>query len=141
MGYAPGRAKEVPSERLGFMKKIKTINRNRDFNRIYAKGKSYVTSKIVIYVQKNRDNETRIGITASKKIGNAVQRNRAKRVIREACREMMLQIKPGYDIVLVARKRTVQVKSGEVKNALTKMLAEANILKEVNKKEGKRICC
>lgn len=119
------------------MKDIVTLNRNRDFNRMYSRGKSYVTSSLVVYVLRNRQKGVRIGITTSKKIGNAVQRNRARRLIRESCRKIISDVKPGYDIVLVARKRTVQVKCDVVLNALTKMLSEANILKKDEKKQEK----
>lgn len=119
------------------MKDIVTLNKNRDFNRMYSRGKSYVTSSLVVYVLRNRQKEVRIGITTSKKIGNAVQRNRARRLIRESCRKIISDVKPGYDIVLVARKRTVQVKCDVVLKALTKMLSEANILKKDEKKQEK----
>ena len=119
------------------MKDIVTLNKNRDFNRMYSRGKSYVTSSLVVYVLRNRQKEVRIGITTSKKIGNAVQRNRARRLIRESCRKIISDIKPGYDIVMVARKRTVQVKCDVVLKALTKMLSEANILKKDEKKQEK----
>ena len=110
------------------MKDIATLNKNRDFNRLYSRGKSYVTSSLVLYVLKNRQKKVRIGITTSKKIGNAVQRNRARRVIRESCRKIISNVKPGYDIVLVARKKTSQVKCDVVLKSLTKMLGEANLL-------------
>ncbi len=119
------------------MKDIVTLNKNRDFNRMYSRGKSYVTSSLVVYVLRNRQKEVRIGITTSKKIGNAVQRNRARRLIRESCRKIISDVKPGYDIVMVARKRIVQVKCDVVLNALTKMLSEANILKKDEKKQEK----
>ena len=112
------------------MKDIATLNKNRDFNRLYSRGKSYVTSSLVLYVLKNRQKKVRIGITTSKKIGNAVQRNRARRVIRESCRKIISTVKPGYDIVLVARKKTSQVKCDVVLKSLTKMLGEANLLRK-----------
>ena len=56
------------------MEKLVTICRNNDFRRIYARGKSYVTPLVVVYVLKNRTKNVRVGITTSKKIGNAVQR-------------------------------------------------------------------
>ena len=119
------------------MKDIVTLNRNRDFNRMYSRGKSYVTSSLVVYVLRNRQKEVRIGITTSKKIGNAVQRNRARRLFRESCRKIISDVKPGYDIVMVARKRTVQVKCDVVLKALTNLLSEANILKKDEKKQEK----
>ena len=57
------------------------ICENRDFRRLYARGKSYVTPLVVIYVRRMRGQDIRLGITTSKKIGNAVQRNRSRRVI------------------------------------------------------------
>lgn len=68
----------------GIRMKIAKINQNRDFRRAYSKGKYAAHPLIVSYAVKNRRGETRIGITASKKVGNAVQRNRARRVITAA---------------------------------------------------------
>lgn len=119
------------------MKDIVTLKKNRDFNRIYSRGKSYVTSSLVVYVLKSRRKEVRIGITTSKKIGNAVQRNRARRLIRESCRKIISNVKLGYDIVLVARKRTVQVKCDVVFKAITQLFSEANILKTDKKNQEK----
>ena len=64
------------------MDKFVPLCRNNDFRRLYARGKSYVTPVVVIYVMKNRTKNLRVGITTSKKIGNAVLRNRSRRVIR-----------------------------------------------------------
>ena len=66
------------------MDKFISICRNNDFRRLYAKGKSFVSPLVVVYVKKNRNQGLRVGITTSKKIGNAVLRNRSRRVIREA---------------------------------------------------------
>lgn len=105
------------------------ICENRDFRRAYARGKSFVTPVVVVYVLKNRCHCLRIGITTSKKIGNAVQRNRSRRVIREAARSLAPKIKDGYDLVLVARTKTPFVKSTEVTKALEQQLEKAGIFK------------
>ena len=84
------------------MDKFVPLNENKDFRRIYAKGKSYVSSSVITYVSKNRCKQIRVGITTSKKIGNAVQRNRARRLIRESVRHLTEDIKDGYDFVFVA---------------------------------------
>ena len=105
------------------------ICENRDFRRAYARGKSFVTPIVVVYVLKNRCHCLRIGITTSKKIGNAVQRNRSRRVIREAARFLAPKIKDGYDLVLVARTKTPYVKSTEVTKALEQQLEKAGIFK------------
>ena len=66
---------------------------------------------LVTYCLKNRAGCPRIGITASKKIGNAPQRNRARRVIRAAWRTLDLPLTRPIDVVFVARARTTQIKS------------------------------
>ena len=112
------------------MEKIVTLKRNRDFSRLYNKGKSHVAPSVVVYVLKNRAHRVRLGITTSKKIGNAVERNRARRVIREAFRQLLPRIRPGFDLVFVAIKKTTQVKSTEVAVAMENLLRDANLLRE-----------
>ena len=103
------------------MGKNVTLKENRDFLRLYRKGKCYVSSSLVTYVLKNRSNEKRYGITTSKKIGKAVQRNRARRVIRASLYDLYSDIIPGYDIVFV--------KSDVVKKEMTDHLKKAKVLR------------
>ena len=67
------------------MDKFVPLNENKDFRRIYAKGKSYVSSSVITYVSKNRCKQIRVGITTSKKIGNAVQRNKSSQINKGVC--------------------------------------------------------
>ena len=103
------------------MGKNVTLKENRDFLRLYRKGKCYVSSSLVTYVLKNRSNEKRYGITTSKKIGKAVQRNRARRVIRASLYDLYSDNIPGYDIVFV--------KSDVVKKEMTDHLKKAKVLR------------
>ena len=64
--------------------RYRPITKNKEFCRAYARGKAFVHPKLVLYVNKNRLGRTRVGLTATKKIGGAVQRNRARRVMRAA---------------------------------------------------------
>ena len=102
---------------------------NRDFRRLYARGKSLVTPVLVVYVSRNRTRNLRVGITTSKKIGNAVKRSRARRVIREALRAVAPEIRTGYDLILVARAKTPFVKSTEIEVALREQLLKAGVLR------------
>lgn len=95
-----------------------TIVSNRDFLYLYKRGKSVVTRPVVVYYRKNGRACNRIGITASKKIGNAVRRNRARRVIRAAYRQLEDKLPAGYDFIFVARSAATAVKSYSVKKAL-----------------------
>ena len=107
---------------------IITLKRNNDFRRLYSRGRFFLSPVLVTYVMKNRRDEVRIGITSSKKIGKAVVRNRSRRVIREAYRELSSQVKPGYDIIFVARGKTPYVKSTDILRVMKKELKEAGVL-------------
>lgn len=108
--------------------KIVTIKENRSFHRVYSAGKSYVSPLVVTYVFKRRTDTLRVGVTTSKKIGKAVQRNRARRVILAAYRELYPEMKNGYDIVFVARGRTPYVKSTDVLRCMKKQLKKAGVI-------------
>ena len=110
------------------MNSVETLKTNSDFRRAYGRGKSYTNPALVMYVRKNRAGSCRIGITASKKIGNAVQRNRARRVIREAFRQINLPLRGHYDLVFVARTKTVFKKSTEIYDVMLPMLMNAGVI-------------
>ena len=89
------------------------MRENKDFLNMYKKGR-YITSKYsVIYVKPNNRPFNRFGITAGKKIGNAVARNRAKRLIRLAYHKAEVKLPVGIDIVIVARSGILGIKSDE----------------------------
>lgn len=109
------------------MKSFDKLKANYDFNRLYRRGKSFVSPTIVTYVRKTSGNRIRLGITASKKLGSAVARNRAKRVITAAFRECLPCIEQGCEMVIVARSRILGVKSTQVAATLKKQLLAAEI--------------
>ena len=110
------------------MRGCAVLNQNRDFRRIYAKGRAFVDPALVTYVMKNKQGGLRLGITASKKTGGAVTRNRARRVIREAARALLPGMKPGYDLVFVARGKTASRKTQQIIAAMQRHLKEAGVL-------------
>ena len=112
------------------MSEILTLKENRDFHRLYKKGKSFVSPVLVTYILKNRNDNLRYGITTGKKIGNAVKRNRARRVIRAAFKECAPYLKNGYDIVFVARGKTPFSKSTYVKSIMENQFTKAQIYKD-----------
>ena len=71
---------------------------------------------------------SRFGFTASKRIGKAVTRNRARRRMREAVRLRMKEIKPGWDLVFIARKPIVHATFQEIQAATEQLLAQADLL-------------
>ncbi len=82
-----------------------TIKENREFVYAYRKGAKCVTPYFVMYTTKNKSDITKLGITVSKAIGKAHDRNYAKRLIREAYRKCLADIKSSHNIVIVARER------------------------------------
>ena len=77
---------------------------------------------------RNRTGRCRIGITTGKKVGNAVQRNRARRIILAAWRELAPRVSGGFDIVFVARAKTPFVKSTDISRVLCKQLSESGAI-------------
>ncbi len=94
------------------------LNQNRDFLRLYQRGKKIVSPCMILYVQKTRRKVNRLGITAGKKIGCAVKRNRAKRIIRQAYRETEHLLPVGFDLVIVALPSIVGCSSVQLRNFL-----------------------
>ena len=91
------------------MKRHFSLKQNRDFQRLYRKGKYAATSTLVIYWRPNRLEHNRLGITASTKLGHAVIRNKLRRRIREIYRHHEGEMKTGIDLVVVARQQAPQV--------------------------------
>ena len=77
--------------------------KNKDFQIVYKKGKSYANKYLVMYVLENNTQENRLGISVSKKVGNSVVRHRITRLIRESYRLQESNFQNGLDIVVVAR--------------------------------------
>lgn len=80
----------------------------------------------------NDSRHTRVGVSAGRSIGGAVQRNRAKRLLRAAIHPLLPSITPGNDLVLLARKPILEVKSAQVQQALAKTLKRAKLLETAN---------
>lgn len=94
------------------------LRRPQDFRSVWERGQSWVHPLFVLWRAPNALPSSRIGITASRKIGNAVQRNRARRLLREAARQLYPHLLPGWDIVLVARSALVAARTPQVVAAL-----------------------
>ena len=110
------------------MKKIKSIKQNSRFARLYKKGKSIVSSSFICYIRKQNRDEVSLGLTVSKKIGGAVVRNRAKRVLRAAAREALKCGLSSCEMILVARGKTAFVKSTVVSKELISQLCKNGFL-------------
>ena len=117
--------------------RYRPIRRNGEFGRVYARGKSYVNQALVLYVLKTRSKRTRVGLTATKKIGHAVQRNRARRVMKAAIDEHLDYNIGGYDLVFVARGMTPRLKSWQLSAIVAKLFAQAGLPDKAKQPDAK----
>lgn len=111
-----------------FSKKYVSVKKDREFRYLFKKGKSIVNGAFVCYLRPNKRRVNRLGIVTSKKIGNAVKRSRARRVIREAFRILEPEIRglgdKRYDFIVVARGKTPYMKSNKLYGIMKKLITE-----------------
>lgn len=112
--------------------KGQTLKENKDFRRLYYRGETKASSNLVTYAMKNRKGKNVYGITTSKKIGGAVERNRARRVIREAFRQLEPQINGSWDFVFVARTKTTKVKMQDIQKSMANHFVALGVMDEKN---------
>ncbi len=101
-----------------------------DVLRVWQQGEAWAHPLLILRARPNGLLQTRVAFVVSKKVGKAVQRNRAKRVMREVVRKLFLQITPGYDVVLIGRPPLVAASLDQVLAAFQSVLARANLLQK-----------
>lgn len=111
------------------MLKKDILRRKEDFSSIYRKGKSVGERYIVLFYKKNNLGYKRIAFLASKKVGNSVKRNRARRLMRENYRLLCDSIQDGYDLIFIARNTINGKKSYDVEKSLKGAIRKANLYK------------
>ncbi|MBR4305755.1 MAG: ribonuclease P protein component [Ruminiclostridium sp.] len=109
-----------------FRKKYVCIKKDKEFRFLFNKGESIVSYAFICYVRENKRRVNRIGIVTGKKVGNAVKRNRARRVIREAFRliepHLRAKTKKRYDFIFVARAKTTELKTDKLYALMDKLI-------------------
>ena len=103
------------------MKAAVTLKKNHEFRRMYQRGASAVAGSMVLYCRKNRLGHNRLGVTVSVKLGNAVKRNRARRRLREVYRLASPRLSQGWDIIVVARGRTLTASWKELNDTFRRL--------------------
>ena len=107
-----------------------SIKKNSDFRHIYNKGKSCVSPYLVVYCRRNRSDVNRIGITVSAKLGNAVHRNRIRRRLREIYRLNSSRLCSGFDIIIVARTRSINADYSVMNDAFIECCRSLELLEK-----------
>ena len=112
------------------MAEFESIKLNKEFRFLYGRGINKISPSVVIYARENNKNIQRLGITSGKKVGNAVKRNRTKRLIRVAYRSLSDKFNAYYDIVIVARTRCAYSNSATVTEDLKNCFIQAGIISD-----------
>lgn len=112
------------------MKRKFRLTRTTDFERVRRFGKSYAHPFIVLIALPNEMSHSRFAVGAGRSIGNAVQRNRAKRILRETIRPLIPNISAGWDMVILARKPMATARLNEINFAMTSLLKQAELLEK-----------
>ncbi|HEY60827.1 MAG TPA: ribonuclease P protein component [Anaerolineae bacterium] len=109
------------------MKRKNRLTRTKDFIRVTQVGKSLIHPLLVLVIAKNSLSVTRIAVVASKSIGNAVKRNKAKRRLRALINEVLSSIKVGWDLIFFARIRMNDSSYQDLQCAIDRLLEQADL--------------
>lgn len=105
------------------------LTRKEDFNKVYRYGTSFANHQFVVYrLQQSSVAQIRVGISVSKKVGNAVIRNRMRRLIKEIIRHQVMSIKPHYDLVFIVRKPSIEMEYDQLEKSLLHVLRKASLI-------------
>ena len=109
---------------------METLKNSAQFERVRREGRTWSTGALILNAARNDQEVVRCGFITARKIGKAVRRNRARRLIREAVRLRLSSIRPGWDLVWVARPSIVEADYAAVSKAVDDLLARSRVLSE-----------
>jgi len=107
------------------MKKRSRLTARAQYVAVYESGHAQVDQFIVMRVMRNGLDVSRLGFSVTKNVGKAVVRNRVRRLLKEATR--VFEIKPGYDIVFIARSRCVAASYNQILNSIERLISRIRV--------------
>lgn len=115
------------------------LKKNEHFQAVFQRGRSAANKQFVLYSARQEGQAAfRAGISVSKKIGNAVIRNRVKRLIREAVARLETAIPQGLDLVIIARPGVESMSLDAIEQSLLHVMKRAKVIKQAPVHTGKR---
>lgn len=121
-GPAAGR----PDESLG---RSRRLTRAAQFREAYAQGRRWVGRRMVLWLREGEGASLRVGVVTGRKVGNAVARARARRLLREAYRRNRASFSGAVDVVLVARRSLLEAKWDAINEELRSLAGQAGLMK------------
>ena len=113
------------------MQKQHRLRKSKDFAAVRREGKSWADRRLVLVARRTGGEYCRFGFSVSKRVGNAVVRNRVKRRLKEAARvELLPRIEPGWDFVVIARKDAAGADYQRLNHSLQRLFGRAKLLTE-----------
>jgi ribonuclease P protein component len=112
------------------VKRLFRLTRPTDFKRVRRLGRSFAHPLVVLVVLRNMTGELHIGITASRTVGGAVQRNRVRRQVKACFDDFLPQLRPGWDLVLVARQPIINAEYSAIRSGIARLLEQAGLMVE-----------
>ncbi|MBR0081280.1 MAG: ribonuclease P protein component [Clostridia bacterium] len=112
------------------MNRSYSLKRHKEFRYTYRVGKSVGAHLFSLIWAKNRTDSVKVGFSVSKKVGNSVQRNRAKRRLRACITPMLESIRKGTNLVFIARRDVLDVPFAEMQRQMTDVLKRAGLLEK-----------
>ena len=108
--------------------RVRRLTRQTDIERVQREGQAYHAASFVMLTARADERVVRVGVVAGKRVGNAVKRNRAKRLLRAGLRSLYPNIASGWDILLLARPSILEANSMQVQAALERLLNKAHLI-------------
>lgn len=115
------------NSKLYSIDKSQRLRKNSQFRSVYKKGKSSSDKLLVLYLIKNKENNTRVGVSVSKKVGKSVTRSRIKRLVIENYRLIKGDIPCGYDIIFIARVSSKGKSYNDIGKSVKYLLIKAGL--------------